>query len=103
MSDTSKTILSVQEYVEKSFAALTNLSKTQAEEILKNPQDYAFDAKAEKFFKPKETQFKTVVGLKNFINELNDGWNFDEVLTPGEYPGEYRVRKRFYLEAESSL
>ena len=95
--------MNVTEYINKAVISILHLSEAQIDDIFKNPNDYAFDVEAEKFYKIADTQFKTVINFDDFNAALDDGWKFDKVLNFGSLPTKIQVRKRNYLSADSSL
>ena len=92
-----------QDFFVKFFSAYHKISVDKTREILRNPQDYAYDTVAGKFYKIPDSKFKTVIDTDELNAALNDGWKIDKVLNYGELPTKIQVCKKAYLEPESSL
>lgn len=95
--------MTAQDFFVKFLSAYHNLSNEQVRDILKNLPDYAFDAVAGKFFKPADSQFKTVIDSDELNAALDDGWEFDKVLNFGRLPTKIQVCKKAYIDSGSSL
>ncbi len=96
-------VVTAQEVIAKIIKTSFSVPRETVHEIFAKPEDFAFDVGEEKFYKISETKFKTVEGADALTSALNDGWKFDKILTAGEYPAKYLLRRRNYLSSSTSL